>query len=211
LNIYATVATLGLLRDFQVFCLPQTLQGRSHPWVIGIAIALYLIEFFADKISFFDTLRNPQVHSSTRRRSLGLRRRWRCLKGRRISPTLDDAVRFGLSRGNAGRAVELLEQTKPYELGAGLYPAYVRGLAYLRSRQGGPAAIEFQKILDHRGIAGNSDAIPLARLGLARARAMSGNTSGARTAYQDLFALWKDADPDIPILKQAKVEYAKLQ
>jgi predicted Zn-dependent protease len=115
-----------------------------------------------------------------------------------------------LSRGNAGRAIELLEQTRPYELGVGLYPADLRGLAYLRVRQGGVAATEFQKILDHRGLIINSDGVPLARLGLARARAMSGDASGARTAYQDFLALWKDADSDIPILKEAKAEYAKL-
>jgi tetratricopeptide (TPR) repeat protein len=116
-----------------------------------------------------------------------------------------------LTKGNAGKAIELLEPTKPYELGVGLFPAYVRGLAYLRVHQGASAATEFQKILDHRGLAGNADDIPLARLGLARARAMSGDTSGARTAYQDFLALWKDADPDVPILKEAKAEYAKLQ
>jgi hypothetical protein len=116
-----------------------------------------------------------------------------------------------LSKGNAGRAIELLEQTRPYELSTGLYPAYVRGLAYLRSRQGGAAATEFQRILDHRGLSVNSDGVPLARLGLARARAMKGDTSNARTAYQDFLALWKDADLDIPVLKEAKAEYAKLQ
>jgi eukaryotic-like serine/threonine-protein kinase len=116
-----------------------------------------------------------------------------------------------LSRGNAGRAIELLEQTGPYELSTGLYPTYIRGLAYLRSRQGGAAATEFQKILDHRGLIINSDGESMARLGLARARAMSGDTSGARTAYQDFLALWKDADPDIPVLKEAKAEYANLQ
>jgi len=92
-----------------------------------------------------------------------------------------------------------------------LYPGYVRGQAYLQSHQAGAAASEFQKILDHRGLTGGSPLEALAHLGLARARAMSGDASAARTAYQDFFAMWKDADPDIPILKQAKAEYAKLQ
>jgi hypothetical protein len=84
--------------------------------------------------------------------------------------------------------------------------------AYLRSGQGSAAATEFQKILDHRGLVVNSQLVPLGRLGLARVRAMKGDTSGARAAYQDYLALWKDADPDpdIPILKEAKAEYAKL-
>jgi predicted Zn-dependent protease len=116
-----------------------------------------------------------------------------------------------LSRGNLAKAIELLDQAKPYELGAMLFPAYVRGLVYLRGRQGAAAAAEFQKILDHRGLTGVNTFVPLARLDLARARAMSTDISGARTAYQDFFALWKDADPDIPILKQAKAEYGKLQ
>jgi len=116
-----------------------------------------------------------------------------------------------LSRGNLAKAIELLDQAKSYELGAMLFPAYVRGLVYLRGRQGAAAAAEFQKILDHRGLTGVNTLVPLARLDLARARAMSTDISGARTAYQDFFALWKDADPDIPILKQAKAEYAKLQ
>ena len=116
-----------------------------------------------------------------------------------------------LSHGNAGKAIEFLERAKPYELGVSLYPTYVRGLTYLRSGQGSAAATEFQKILDHRGLMVNSQLVPLGRLGLARARAMKRDTSGARAAYQDFLALWKDADPDIPILKETKAEYAKLQ
>jgi len=87
----------------------------------------------------------------------------------------------------------------------------LRGQAYLRAQQGGNAAQEFQKILDHRGITWNSPVAPLAHLGLARAYALSGAPTKAKTAYNDFLTLWKDADPDIPILKQAKAEYAKLQ
>jgi predicted Zn-dependent protease len=92
----------------------------------------------------------------------------------------------------------------------GLYPVYVRGQAYLAARDGSKAAVEFQKIVDHRSIAVNPLGA-LAHLGLARAYGLQGDTAKAKAAYQDFLALWKDADPDIPVLKQAKAEYAKLQ
>jgi hypothetical protein len=87
----------------------------------------------------------------------------------------------------------------------------VRGEAYLALGDGDRAATEFQKFVDHRGLVGNFSWGALARLGLARAYAMQGNTTKARVAYQDFLTLWKDADPDIPVLKQANAEYAKLQ
>ena len=92
-----------------------------------------------------------------------------------------------------------------------MYPAYIRGLAYLAQKNGPAAAAEFQKFLDHPGIVQNFLLGSLAHLQLARAYALSGDTAKAKTAYQDFFTLWKDADPDIPILKEAKAEYAKLQ
>jgi tetratricopeptide (TPR) repeat protein len=92
-----------------------------------------------------------------------------------------------------------------------LYPVYVRGEAYLAARKGSEAAAEFQKILDHRGIVLNEPIGALAHLQLGRAYTLSGDTAKAKAAYQDFLTLWKDADPDIPILKQAKAEYAKLQ
>jgi predicted Zn-dependent protease len=92
-----------------------------------------------------------------------------------------------------------------------MYQVYLRGEAYLQAKQGTAAAAEFQKLLDHRGIVWNCWSGALAHLGLARARAEAGDAAGSRTAYQDFFALWKDADPDIPILQQAKAEYAKLK
>ena len=91
-----------------------------------------------------------------------------------------------------------------------LYPVYVRAQAYLSDQQSGAAA-EFQKILDHRGLLWNCATGALAHLGLARAYALQGETAKARAAYQDFLTLWKSADPDIPILKQATAEYAKLQ
>jgi hypothetical protein len=89
--------------------------------------------------------------------------------------------------------------------------SYVRGQAYLLAHRGQEGAAEFQKILDHRGIVVNEPYAAVARLELGRAYTLQGDTSKARGAYQDFLTLWKDADPDIPILKQAKIEYAKLQ
>jgi hypothetical protein len=87
----------------------------------------------------------------------------------------------------------------------------MRGEAYLAEKQGAAAGNEFQKILDHAGLVGNAPLAALAHLGLGRAYALPGDSAKSKTAYQDFFALWKDADPDIPILKEAKAEYAKLQ
>jgi Flp pilus assembly protein TadD len=127
---------------------------------------------------------------------------------------------FALSRGEPSNAIELLQAAVPYDLaqtGSGfiaffgnLYPAYVRGEAYLAAHQGAEAATEFQKILDHRGIVLADPVGAAARLQLARAFALSGDKTRAKSAYQDFLTLWKDADPDVPILKEAKVEYAKL-
>jgi tetratricopeptide (TPR) repeat protein len=97
-------------------------------------------------------------------------------------------------------------------LGAGnLYPAYVRGLAYLAADHGAEAAAQFQKILDHRGIVVCDPVGALARVQLGRAYALSGDKSKAKSAYQDFLRLWKDADSDVPLLKQAKREYADLR
>jgi eukaryotic-like serine/threonine-protein kinase len=127
---------------------------------------------------------------------------------------------FALSHGKPSDAIEVLQVAVPYELaqtGIGffgffgnLYPAYVRGEAYLAAHQGAEAAAEFQKILDHRGIVLSDPIGALAHLQLGRAYAMQGDTAKAKAAYQDFLVLWKDADPDIPILKQAKAEYARL-
>ena len=120
---------------------------------------------------------------------------------------------LALNRKDSSKAIELLQVASPYELGTagGLYPVYVRGEAYLVARQSSEAATEFQKILDHRGIVQNEPIGALAHLGLARAYAMSVDTAKARAAYENFLALWKDADPALHILKEAKAEYAKLQ
>jgi len=111
------------------------------------------------------------------------------------------------------KAIEALQAATPYEIGTaqGLFPIYVRGLAYLRVKRGAEAAAEFQKMVDHRGIQPTLAEHSLAKLGLGRAYGMTGDTVRARAAYQDFFALWKDADPELPILKEAKAEYQKLQ
>jgi len=127
-------------------------------------------------------------------------------------PTLN--AQLALNRKEPLKAIEALQSATPYELGimgtgTGLYPIYVRGEACLAAREGSKAGGEFQKIIDHRSIALNPLGA-LARLGLARAYALEGDTVKAKAAYQDFLTLWKDADPDIPILKAAKAEYAKL-
>ena len=116
-------------------------------------------------------------------------------------------------------AIELLQASVSYELGkidgscggGSLYPIYVRGLAHLAARHGSEAAAEFRKILDHRGIVLTEPIGALARLQLGRAFLVAGDPAKAKAAYQDFLTLWRDADPDIPILKEAKAEYARLQ
>jgi anti-anti-sigma regulatory factor len=115
-----------------------------------------------------------------------------------------------LNNGKAFEAIEILKAASPYDK-ANTRVLYVRGLAFLKARQGNDAAQEFQKVLSLRNFAADDPVLSMAHLGLARARAMSGDAASARTAYQDFFALWKDADPDIPILREAKAEYAKLR
>jgi eukaryotic-like serine/threonine-protein kinase len=126
-----------------------------------------------------------------------------------------------LERGEAAKALELLQAAAPYDLAnpfpisssplGNMYSVYVRGQAYLQNRQAGPAAAELQKVLGQRGMVLNAPIGALARVQLARALALSGDTAKARAQYEDFFHLWKDADPDVPILKQAKAEYAKLR
>jgi len=122
------------------------------------------------------------------------------------------------SKDPAG-AIAQLDSVRPYDLGQPLstqgvtclFPVYLRAEAYLEAGQGAAAAIEFKKIIGHRGLVLNCVNGALARLGLGRSYALSGDTVKAKAAYEDFLTLWKDADPDIPILKQAKAEYAKLQ
>lgn len=133
-------------------------------------------------------------------------------------PTIDASIEIG--RNHPAKALERLQTATPYELGTpapqfevggSLYPAYIRGEVYLSLHQGPEAVSEFQKFLDHRGLALNSPLGALARLQLGRAYVLAGDKTKARHAYLEFLELWKDADPEIPIFKQAKLEYANLQ
>jgi eukaryotic-like serine/threonine-protein kinase len=133
-------------------------------------------------------------------------------------PTL--RAKLAVNRENVSEALEVLRVATPYELGMTIFSAYgwnslhtvfVRGQAFLAAHRGNEAATEFQKILNHRGVVLNQPIGALAHLGLARAYALQGDAARARAAYKDFVTLWKDGDPDIPILKQAKAEYAMLQ
>jgi serine/threonine protein kinase len=128
-------------------------------------------------------------------------------------------AQLALLRQDSARAIAELQPAAPYELGQpnngttismALYPVYLRAAAFRMAKQGKQAAEEYQKILDHRGVVINGPIGALAHLGLGRAYALSGETAKAKIAYQDFLALWKDADADIPILKEAKDEYASL-
>src|SRR5277367_356356 len=130
-------------------------------------------------------------------------------------PTIRGAA--ALSKGDGKKAVELLQAASTYELGlpgpfqvSTMYPIYVRGQAFLKQGLGQQAAVEFQKIIDHPGLVVNFPLGSLARLEIARARAMSGDKAAAKQSYDAFFSVWKDADPTTPILKEARAEYAKL-
>jgi tetratricopeptide (TPR) repeat protein len=132
-------------------------------------------------------------------------------------PTLD--AQATLNPRDASRSVEALRKASPFELGGppfaafstALYPVYVRGSAFLALHRGNEAAVEFQKILDHSGVVLSEPIGALAHLQIARAYALQGDTVKAKAAYQDFLTLWKDADPDIPVLIAAKAEYAKFK
>ena len=121
-----------------------------------------------------------------------------------------------MRHGTAATALPRLEAARPYELGngrgnPGLWSIATRGTIYLQMKDGDKAAAEFRRLLDHRTSAALSELVPLSQLNLGRAYALSGDKEKAKTAYQDLFAMWKDADPGLPVLVQAKSEYGKLQ
>lgn len=126
-------------------------------------------------------------------------------------------ARIALNHGDTSKAIEALQVAVPYELGAtheligALYPIYMRGEAYLAAGRGTEAAVEFQKILNHREVVGSDPIGALAHLQLGRACALAGDKAKAKAAYEDFFKLWRDADPGIPLLKQARAEYQRLQ
>jgi tetratricopeptide (TPR) repeat protein len=127
---------------------------------------------------------------------------------------------FALAHQAPLDAVERLQTALPYDFAlpgtaffarfGGLYPAYIRGEAYLAAGRGQEAAVEFQKVLNHRGIVFADPIGALAHLKLGRAYVVAGDITRAKSAYQDFLTLWKDADADLPVLKQARAEYAKL-
>jgi tetratricopeptide (TPR) repeat protein len=133
-------------------------------------------------------------------------------------PTVQAAI--AIHQGNSAKAIDYLHASSLYELGgaappfssgATLYPAYVRGQAYLANRQWHEAEVEFQKLIDHRGLIWNFPLGALAHLQLGRAYAGAEDKAKARTMFEDFLSLWQDADPDIPVLREAKVEYARLR
>jgi tetratricopeptide (TPR) repeat protein len=128
-------------------------------------------------------------------------------------PTIRAAVK--LRQGNPAAAIELLRPATKYELAQdlpfdNLYPAYIRGLAYLQMKEGSLAAPEFQKLIDHPGIVGDFVTGAIAHLQLGRAQAMTGDYAAARKSYEEFLILWRDADPGLPVYKEAKAEYAAL-
>jgi DNA-binding winged helix-turn-helix (wHTH) protein/Flp pilus assembly protein TadD len=194
-------AQFGLKREARIdaaAALKVTEFGSSDFWRIALALALAGDSAWVEKLGEKMNQSYPQQT---------IQRFW--------LPTLRAAI--ALERKNAGQAVELLRVTERYELSAvsaaPLEPAYLRGQAYLMQHDGTAALAEFQKIIDHPGVLATEGAMvgPLARVGMARAYALKGDTARSRIAYEDFLGLWKDADPDIPILKEAKAEYAKLQ
>jgi tetratricopeptide (TPR) repeat protein len=129
-------------------------------------------------------------------------------------PTIRAAIK--LHQKDPTTAIKILRPAEKYDLAYpdsfnSVYPAYIRGLAYVQLSQGRQAAVEFQKLLDHPAIVGRDVTGALAHLQIGRAQAMMGDNAAARKSYQDFLTLWKDADPDIPIFKEAKAEYAKLE
>src|SRR5208283_3154361 len=131
-----------------------------------------------------------------------------------LVPTVRAAVK--LQKHHPDAAIDLLRQTVPYDLSytpsfSVLYPAYIRGLAYLESGDGRSAAGEFQKLIDNPGMCWGYITGPLARLQLGRAQRLMGDNVSARKSYEEFLSIWKDADPDLPVYRQAKAEYAELQ
>jgi eukaryotic-like serine/threonine-protein kinase len=133
---------------------------------------------------------------------------------RYLVPTVRAAVK--LHQHDPAAAIDLLRGTVQYDLAYSqsfdyLYPAYIRGLAYLESGDGRSAAGEFQKLIDNPGLCGEFITGPLARLQLGRAERLMGDKAAARESYEEFLTIWKDADPDLPVYRQAKAEYAQLK
>jgi tetratricopeptide (TPR) repeat protein len=176
----------------------EALALSTDAWVrIDAATALALSGSLNEAGEVTETL-NQQFPSHTLVQAYGV-------------PTIKAVIQMAEKKPREG--IDLLTKSKTYEMGgwASLYPAYLRGLAYMQAGDGQNAAVEFQKLLDHPGVVEVDVTGALAHLQLGRAQVMMGDKVAARKSYNDFLTLWKDADPDIPIYKQAKAEYAKLQ
>jgi hypothetical protein len=179
--------------------------SKGHDVVYGAAVALAIAGDSSRAQALADDLKNRFPEDTSVKLS--------------YVPAL--RARIALNHGEPAQAIDMLHVTAPYELGVppssfiafygALYPIYVRGEGYLAAHKGTEAAVEFQKILNHRGLVMSDPIGALAHLQLGRALLLSGDAPKARTAYQDFFTLWKDADADIPILKQAKLEFSKIR
>ena len=178
-----------------------TSKGRDVQYACALALAFAGMGQLAQQLS---AQLSRDFHDDTLVRSIYL-------------PTIEGQI--AVSRRDSSNAIELLKTASQYELGMpgdaeflpSLYPVYVRGNAYLAAGQAAEAASEFEKVLKWPGVVLNEPIAALAPLGLARAYALQGDTAKARSAYQDFLMLWKNADPDVPVLKLARAEYAKLQ
>ena len=196
----------GLLVEAAV----HALYGDSKPAVELATSALALSTDYKTKISAAYVLGLADEEKKALEQSTAIERV-------RPNDTLVQSVRVptvealvALHRNDPGRALQLLDAASPYDK-ASYEVLYVRGLAYLKNGKGSEAVQEFQKVLSLRDSFPSEPTMTLAHLGMARGYALAGDTTKSRTAYQDFLTLWKDADADIPILKQAKTEYAKLQ
>jgi serine/threonine protein kinase/tetratricopeptide (TPR) repeat protein len=196
----------GLLVEAAV----HALYGDSKPAVELASSALALSTDYETKISAAYVLGLADEGKKALEQSAAIERD-------RPNDTLVQSVRVptvealvALHRNDPGRALQLLDSASPYDK-ASYEVHYVRGLAYLKNGKGSEAVQEFQRVLSLRDSFPSEPTMTLAHLGMARGYALAGETAKSRTAYQDFLTLWKDADPDIPILKQAKAEYAKLQ
>jgi serine/threonine protein kinase/tetratricopeptide (TPR) repeat protein len=196
-------AAFGFAREARQHC--NAALGLSHARDVQAGVALALV-FSGD-----------ELHARALSDDLASRFPEDTLARYDYLPSINAQV--ALTRHDPAKAIDLLQPSRPYELGTtasnffflSLYAIYVRGNAFLAQRRAPEAAAEFQKILDLPGLTVNSALGPLAQLQLARARDLQGDTAKAKAAYQDFLTLWKDADPDIPILIAAKAEYAKLK
>jgi tetratricopeptide (TPR) repeat protein len=212
-------ASVGAARNLVEAALPEAVAGYSEQARRDVTASLKLSR--SDEIQTYAALAlalaGDTAHADTIATELAKRNPLNTLSNMYWLATIRAVIQ--LNRNSPVKSVGELEQASRFDLGATmdgsqtapLFPVYMRGQAFLALHRGREAAAEFQKFIDHRGMVREYLLGALAHVGLARAYAMQGDTVKARAAYQEFFSLWKDADSDIPILKQAKIEYSKLQ